>query len=381
VGKKITLEEARQEFIDKKLIPLFNAYKNSKEKLLSKTQEGYIIEPSLGNLKNNHIPNIVSKYNIYTLQNIKLWCKLNNKPFKLIDGQEYKDNSEKLKWQCLKENCGEIFEMTWNDIQSGHECGFCTGQQVCLSNCLATKNPKLVSEWHPTRNGELTPFDVTCGSSKEVWWLCDKGHEWEMKIYTRTGMKCNCPYCAGIYPSKDHNLLFNNPKLCEEWHYNKNKKRPEEYTPFSGEKVWWLCKECGHEWDAEIKNRSRKLGTGCPKCLESKGEQGISKLLNKYYIYYIPQKQFDGLIGLRNGNLSYDFYLPVKYNLLIEFQGLQHEKYCKGFHKSIKDFERQLEHDRRKKEYAEQNGYNFLEIWYWDIDNIENILSDYLKLT
>ena len=53
------------------------------------------------------------------------------------------------------------------------------------------------------------------------------------------------------------------------------------------------------------------------------------------------------------------------------------KKYCKGFHKSKKDFERQQEHDRRKKEYALQNNIELLEIWYYDYDNIEEILDKY----
>ena len=36
--------------------------------------------------------------------------------------------------------------------------------------------PELVKEWHPTKNGDLTPKDVTHGSSKKIWWLCSKGH-------------------------------------------------------------------------------------------------------------------------------------------------------------------------------------------------------------
>ena len=47
---------------------------------------------------------------------------------------------------------------------------------------------------------------------------------------------------------------------------------------------------------------------------------------------------------------------------------------------SKEDFERQLEHDRRKKEYAKQNNINLLEIWYYDIDNIEEILINELNL-
>lgn len=84
------------------------------------------------------------------------------------------------------------------------------------------------------------------------------------------------------------------------------------------------------------------------------------------------------MLGLGNGNLSYDFYLP-DYNLLIECQGIQHESWRKNWI-TKEDFEKQLEHDRRKREYAKKNNINLLEIWYYDMDNIENILIEKLQI-
>ena len=78
-------------------------------------------------------------------------------------------------------------------------------------------------------------------------------------------------------------------------------------------------------------------------------------------------------------HLSYDFYLP-NLNLLLELQGEQHEYFIKGLHRTQRNFERQLEHDRRKREYAKQHNIKFLEIWYYDIDNIEEILTKQLNL-
>ena len=125
-------------------------------------------------------------------------------------------------------------------------------------------------------------------------------------------------------------------------------------------------------------NRSN-CGVYCTDCNNSELEEATKQILQKYNIKYIPQKLYNGLIGLGNGSLSYDFYLP-DYNLLIECQGEQHEHYCKGLHKTKKDFERQLEHDKRKREYAKQHNIKLLEIWYYDIDNIENILVKELNL-
>lgn len=52
--------------------------------------------------------------------------------------------------------------------------------------------------------------------------------------------------------------------LAKEWHHTKNEGlEPKDVSPGSGKKVWWKC-EKGHEWAAQIYNRSN--GQGCPYC-------------------------------------------------------------------------------------------------------------------
>ena len=67
--------------------------------------------------------------------------------------------------------------------------------QETKDNILAIKNPKLSSEWHPTKNKDLTPNNVTVGSGKKVWWLGKCGHEWEAIISNRI-KNSGCPICA-----------------------------------------------------------------------------------------------------------------------------------------------------------------------------------------
>lgn len=81
---------------------------------------------------------------------------------------------------------------------------------------------------------------------------------------------------------------------------------------------------------------------------------------------------------MRNGLLSYDFYLP-QYNLLIEYQGEQHENFKEGWI-TEEDFIIQKEHDRRKKKYTKDNNIELLEIWYYDYENIEKILDNNVKI-
>jgi hypothetical protein len=37
---------------------------------------------------------------------------------------------------------------------------------------LERANPNLAKDWHPTKNGKLTPKDVFPGAHKKVWWQC-----------------------------------------------------------------------------------------------------------------------------------------------------------------------------------------------------------------
>ena len=130
---------------------------------------------------------------------------------------------------------------------------------------LQVTNPSLAKEWHPKKNGTITPKDVTPGSNKRVWWICIKGHEWKAPILRRKITGSGCPYCSGYKVCNDNCLATVNPNLAKQWHPDKNNSlTPKDVTAGSNKKVWWLC-EKGHEWKAVIE--SRTLGRGCPYCL------------------------------------------------------------------------------------------------------------------
>ena len=63
-------------------------------------------------------------------------------------------------------------------------------------NNLLAKYPNIAKQWHPTKNGNLTPEDFTSGSGKQVWWKCHErvGFEWEARIYTMTRRKSSRLY-------------------------------------------------------------------------------------------------------------------------------------------------------------------------------------------
>jgi hypothetical protein len=169
-------------------------------------------------------------------------------------------------WKCPLGEDHE-WQSTISNRTMGKGCPICSNRKVVESNCLATLNPDLANEWHPTKNGNHTPYDVTPVSFKKVWWKCPKGddHEWQTAIVSRTN-GTGCPICSNKKTVKSNCLLTNNPSLAKEWHPTKNGElTPSDVTPGSHKKVWWKCpKSDDHEWKAVIKSRNN--GNGCPMC-------------------------------------------------------------------------------------------------------------------
>jgi hypothetical protein len=82
---------------------------------------------------------------------------------------------------------------------------------------LYVLRPDLAMEWHPTKNGNLGPKDVTPGSPKKIWWLCEKGHWWQASVRCRIrGMRCS--YCLSVQKHGDQRMVDLKPELLKERH-------------------------------------------------------------------------------------------------------------------------------------------------------------------
>ena len=174
-------------------------------------------------------------------------------------------STKKVWWQCGQ---GHEWQSTINNRSSGNGCPYCSKWKALKGvSDLSTVNPELAAEWHPSKNGSLTPDMVARNSRKKVWWRCRRGHEWQAKVSNRSSGN-GCPYCSGQKVLKGFNDLATvNPELAAEWHPTKNGElTPDMVTKGSNKKVWWKCKQ-GHEWQARIAGRNK--GTGCPVCRKS----------------------------------------------------------------------------------------------------------------
>ena len=117
--------------------------------------------------------------------------------------------------------------------------------------CMERSKAALLTQWHPAKNGALTPQQIAYGSTRKVWWICAKGHIWQAAVNTRTANHTDCPYCAGRLPwPGETDLASQYQDLVKEWHPTRNLPlTPEQVLPGSEKKVWWKCAQ-GHEWQA-----------------------------------------------------------------------------------------------------------------------------------
>jgi len=176
--------------------------------------------------------------------------------------------NKKVWWKCL--NCKSSYDMkTYNKVND-RECPYCSGRKVNDTNSLASIEPELLKEWNYSKN-KFSPQTVFWKGSKIVAWRCSTCKSlYDMKVRDRTVQGNNCPYCAGVRVNHTNSLASLMPDLASEWHPTKNEKlSPDSVTLGSGQKVWWLSKECGHWWDAVISKRTGRAKSGCPYCATS----------------------------------------------------------------------------------------------------------------
>jgi hypothetical protein len=135
-------------------------------------------------------------------------------------------------------------------------------------------------------------------------------------------------------------------------------------------KVKIICHKHGLFY--QIPNVHINSKSGCPKCQTSKGEENIGIWLNNKEIKY----QFQYNVKINNSNHYYDFYIP-DYNIMIEFNGLQHYKPIKFFG-GQEGFNYLQERDKIKEKYCLENQIKLLIIRY--DNNIEEILNKTLNV-
>lgn len=98
-------------------------------------------------------------------------------------------------WQCEKRH---EWRAQVKSRVAGCGCPVCANREISPNeNSLAVQYPRLAEQWHPAKNGVLTPDEVVPGTTRKVWWRCKKGHEWQASVASRTSGETAVPTVRG----------------------------------------------------------------------------------------------------------------------------------------------------------------------------------------
>ena len=225
----------------------------------------------------------------------------------VFPGQITVNSNRKVWWKCSKGH--QWYAAVTNRNRLGRGCPYCSNQiPIVGENDLQTLYPEIAAQWHPLKNHQLKPKDVTAGSKRIVWWICSKGHEYAAHIKNRVSQQSGCPYCANKAVLKGYNdLETTHPNIAKEWDFSKNGDfLPSMVTFGSGKKAWWLCR-FGHSFEASINNRVK--GEGCPICL-SRLRTSFPEQAVFYYVKKCYPDAINRTIGVLGNKMELDIFVP-----------------------------------------------------------------------
>jgi hypothetical protein len=290
-------------------------------------------------------------------------------------------------WRCSK--CKSSYEAVINNRTSGRGCPFCRGLKINETNCLATKNPILAKEWHPTENIDLTPSDVSEFSHRKVKWLCGGcGSTYEATIANRSNGK-KCSFCFGDKVNETNCLATTHPEIAKEWHPTLNgNKTPNDFQSGSSYSPWWQCpinKE--HVYQKSLYHRTGKREIGCPDCCRSKNANNTLKFLEQLLpnteIYKEYTIYFDGCKRPRR----VDFCFAIENQIyFVEYNGRQHYEPARWSRSMTKEeaadnFIQQQIRDKMINNYCNENNIILIEVdgRKYKNDNIREFLIKQIR--
>lgn len=275
---------------------------------------------------------------------------------KRADNHVSSGNKSFVAWECQCD-CGNIVTVTSGHLKSKHNrsCGKCgkfdrgidfTGQRfgrlVVLERC---------DEWYTYPNG-----------NRDFKWFCQcdcgnttitRGNILRNKHFSQS---CGC--WRKEESIKDEDMIGRDFGSCRV-----ESRADRIYVTETASVDAWKCVcVCGNHFVARGPQLRFGKAVSCGCLSTSKWETWTAQFLDAHKVSYKTQKTYNDLRGVGGHVLLYDFCITGDdCDVLIECQGLQHYQPVDYFG-GQESFERQVEHDKRKREYAKVHNIPLIEI-------------------
>jgi very-short-patch-repair endonuclease len=205
----------------------------------------------------------------------EFWSNKND----LIPRQVFKVSAKKYLFKC--DICKHEFINNPSHVSNGRWCPYCCvpQRQLCGSKeCSDCYNKSFASHeksvyW--SNKNELKPEFVMKKGDRRIWFNCDKcNHDFEKQI-KKVSKDGWCPYCNS-YKLCDNNdciICFNRSFASHEkakYWSNTNDISPRQIVKGSGQKCWFNCNTCSHEFEKDIHAITGEKDGWCPYCVNKK---------------------------------------------------------------------------------------------------------------
>lgn len=276
--------------------------------------------------------------------------------------------------------CGKTYKSSYSCIINGIKID---GTNAC-SHCAAKKARSLDSKTRSAKH--FQKIKKICDYNGYKLLTVDDGH-----IMANTSILYECPihgvqssivdsivhghlcYSCGRESVGDKLRKCKSEVVREIESVDGNKLlNPNDYKDKTTHNLRIRCK-CGKEFTTSLNNYVKHGVTKCKSCSSkaSVGEALVEDVLNQMCIPYKREYKFDDCVDKRP--LPFDFYLHTL-NKIIEFDGPQHFKEV-----GMLNHEVTVYHDKIKNEFCERNNIPILRIPYWERDNINVLINDFLN--
>ena len=304
------------------------------------------------------------KYKKWTLEEINIWLNINHPGSKCL-ATEYISINTKISFQCKESH---VWSARWDDIKTNHWCPICSGK--------AKLNINIMQEFAASKISRDGLKIAKCNSIEyinnhtKLNWTCQECIKNFNMTYNDAQHGYWCPHCAGHAKLTINMMcLFAASKISRDG-LRTAKCNSIEYIN-NHTKLNWTCEECSKKFDMTY--NSAQNSCWCSHCAtlcyinETASYKILTKLIGGFEREYT--------INCNDHKYKLDGY-NEKLKLAFEYNGIQHYKYNKHFHKNnIQKFEQQKQRDIEKINYCLENHITLITIPYTVNKNLEGFIT------